>query len=397
MTYLRYWPAPALVVAASLAAMLAAACTQPEPVVVVVTATPEVRADDKLARNVASPVADTPTPPPTGAPVPANTPTLHPTNTPATASTLTPRPINTPAAASTLIPTRTPAPVPTDTPIPTNTPTPVPTSTPTPTNTPVPVVRLVLGAESSVVGYWSDGTADVEVTATLRNEGTLRLEGERELTATCIAHGDERRDCREALSLSLPDGFAPAYESFTLRLPMGATTLMFDYGESEPLILDIDVPERIVGVDREVWECYADRPQQRVEIEGEFFDGCGGWSTKTVEKWLNDVPVKVWATGDVIHIATLETVLTELAPVLALEFEWVDAEEEADFKAFVGVPPARASDLGFDPTSVHWWGFAGANVNGGEVTSGYMVIWQLDEDAVRSGSRPVKWCKSASS
>ena len=146
----------------------------------------------------------------------------------------------------------------------------------------------------------------------------------------------------------------------------------------------MDVPERILGVDRGLWECYADRPERRVEIEGELYDGCGGWSTPTVEKWLNDVPVKVWATGDATHLATLETVLTELAPVLNLEFEWVDSEEEADFKAFVGVPPARASDLGFDPTSLHWWGFAGANVNGGEVTSGYMVIWQLDEAAARS-------------
>ena len=248
----------------------------------------------------------------------------------------------------------------------------------------MPVVRLVLDAEYAVVGYWSDGTADVEVTATLRNEGTLGLDGGRDITATCMAEGDERRDCLEELSLSLPDGFAPASGGFTLRLPMGATTLMFDYEESEPLVFDVDVPERILGVDRDLWECYADRPQRRVEIEGELFDGCGGWSTTTVEKWLNDVPAKVWATGDAIHIATLETVLTELAPVLDLEFEWVESEEEADFKAFVGVPPARASELGFDPTSVHWWGFAGANANGGEVTSGYMVIWQLDEDAVHS-------------
>ena len=312
-------------------------------------------------------VANTPTPMPTDTPVPTPSHMLQPSDTPTPNGTA-------------LLAAEAPTPMPTDTPI--------PTSTPTSTNTPVPVVSPVLDAESTILGYWSDGTADVEVTATLRNDGTLRLDGVRDITATCIAEDDESRGCREELMLSLPDGFAPASGRFTLRLPMGATTLMLDYGGDEPLPLSVEVPERILGVDPVLWECYADRPQRRVEMEGELFDGCGGWSTKTVEKWLNDVPVKVWATGDAAHLATLETVLTELAPILDLEFEWVDSETEADFKAYVGVDQADATELGFDtdPTSLHYWGFAGATVNGGEATSGYMVIWQLDEDAARSVS-----------
>ena len=263
-----------------------------------------------------------------------------------------------------------------------NTPTPMPgTLTPTTTSmqsatgTSTPVLELVLDVESTVLGYWSDGTADVEVTATLRNDGTLGLDRARDITATCVAQDDERRDCREELNLALPDGFAPASDSFTLRLPMDATTLELDYGETNPLTLDVDVPERILGVDREVWECYSDRPPVQ-----DFLAGCGGWGTKTVEKWLNDVPVKVWATGDLGHIAVLETVLAELAPILNLEFEWVDVEEEADFKAFVGVPQSEADSLGVsDPFYVHEaWGFASASVNGGEATSGYIVIWHLD-------------------
>ena len=250
----------------------------------------------------------------------------------------------------------------------------------------MPVVKLVLRAESRVIGYWSDGTAEVEMTATLRNEGTLRLDGDQDITATCIAEGDERRACHKEVSVSLQDGFAPSSESFSLRLPMGMTTMTFDYGGAESLTFDVEVPERILGVDRNLWECYADRPQARVEIEGELFDGCGGWSTPTVEKWLNDVPVKVWATGDPDHIATLEAVLMELAPILNLEFEWVGSEEEADFKAFVGVPRSEAPALGFDfnPALAHYWGFASARVNGGEATSGYMVIWYTDETAFRS-------------
>ena len=240
----------------------------------------------------------------------------------------------------------------------------------------MPVVRLVLDAESTVVGYWSDGTADVEVTATLRNEGTLKLNRAQDVTATCISEGDERRDCREEMTLSLPDGFAPASESFTLRLPMGATTLTFGYGEDEPLTLEIDVPERILGVDRDLWECYVDR-------RGWDEDGCGGWHRQTVAKWLNDVPVKVWATGSPVYIAALETVLVELAPILNLEFEWVGAEQEADFKSYVGVSRSEADSFGIrDPNSEliqHFWGFAGADVGGsGEATGGSMVIWDID-------------------
>ena len=251
---------------------------------------------------------------------------------------------------------------------------------PAATHTPIPVVSLTLDASTSLVGHWSDGTADVEVTVTLRNGGTLPLDGARDITATCVSEDNERRDCREYLTLSMPDGFAPASDRFTLRLPMGATTLNVNYGESEPLTLEIDVPERILGIDRDLWDCYADRPPGGVQVDGEVFAGCGGWGVPTVEKWLNDVPVKVWATGHPDYIAVLETVLTELTPLLNLEFEWVDAEEDADFKAFVGVDRARAAEFEFDsdPTLVHVWGFASATVNRGEATSGYMVVWHTD-------------------
>ena len=188
------------------------------------------------------------------------------------------------------------------------------------------------------------------------------------------------------MTLSLPDGYGPSPANFTVRLPMGLTAMTFDYGADDPLTLNVEVPERILGVERDLWECYADRPPGGVEIDGEIFAGCGGWGTPTVEKWLNDVPVKVWVTGHPDYIAVLETVLTELATILNLEFEWVDSEEEADFKAFVGVDRADVAELGFDsdPALVHYWGFASANVNGGEATSGYIVIWHTDLTALRS-------------
>ena len=270
----------------------------------------------------------------------------------------------------------------------------MPTPTPLPTNTPVPVVKLVLDAGYAVLGYWSDGTADVEVTATLRNEGTLQLDGAGELTATCIAEGDERRACREELSLALQDGFAPASGSFTLRLPMGATTLTFDYGGDEPPNLDIDVPERILGVDREVWECYIDRPPEGWDwardalLCGTMTSALGEYPV--VEKWLSDVPVKVWATGEPDYIEHLASVLADISSVSGLGFEWVDAKEKADFVAYVGLSDSELLALsGFDSVdALHGWGGLaswGGRGRHGEIISG--VIWTkpFDDESTARG------------
>ena len=68
-------------------------------------------------------------------------------------------------------------------------------------------------------------------------------------------------------------------------------------------------PERILGVERDLFDCYADRDPPPGSSDP-FLYGCGGWATKTVEKWLNDVPVKVWATGDARYIEDFMNVLT---------------------------------------------------------------------------------------
>ena len=293
-------------------------------------------------------------------------------------------PIRSPKATAPPAPTS--AALPTATVTPTPTPTATPTSTPTPTPKPEPRVELVLEAAAVIDGYWSDGTANVTISATLRNDGDLQVDAPQTIAASCTPATEAFEDCRREITLTLPDGHRPASTDFTIRAPMGVTTVTFRYGEDKPLTLDVDVPERILGVARDLWECYNHRPPGGVEIDGDRRDGCGGWGSPTVEKWLNDVPVKVWATGDATYIAVLETVLTELAPVLDLQFEWVDSEEQADFRAYVGEPRSRAPELGFDRDKkwVDYWGFAGANVNRGEATSGYIVIWDIGVAESRS-------------
>ena len=122
----------------------------------------------------AVPLALASTPTSTRTAAPPHSPT--PTRTATTPATATP----TPTPTSTATPTVTPSPTPTATPTnsPTPTPTATPTNTPTPTPTPLPKAVLVLEADAVIEGYWSDGTANVTVSATLRNTGNLQVNPE---------------------------------------------------------------------------------------------------------------------------------------------------------------------------------------------------------------------------
>ena len=322
-------------------------------------------------------VASTPTPTRTAAPAHSPTPTRTAT-TPATATpTPTPTATATPTATPSPTPTATATPTATPTSTPTPTPTATPTNTPTPTPTPEPKTVLVLEADAVNDGYWSDGTADVTVSATLRNDGDLQVGAPQTITSTCTPAADALEGCRREIALTLPDGYRPASARFTIRAPMGVTTVMFGYDGDQSLALDVEVPERILGVVRDLWECYSHRPQQETVVNGERLNGCGGWKTPTVRKWLNDVPVKVWATGDPAYVEIIESVLADLAPVLDLAFEWVGTEGEADLRAYVGIQRSDAPDLGFEEWTDNG-GFAGSSSRRGETTSAYLVVWHGD-------------------
>ena len=246
---------------------------------------------------------------------------------------------------------------------------------------------LVLQTDVMIDGYWSDGTAGVTVSATLRNDGDLQVDAPQTIAATCTPAAE---GCDTELILDLPDGYRPATAEFTIRAPMGGTTVTFGYGEGKSHALDVEVPERILGVARDLWECYSHRPRQGTVVNGERLDGCGGWGSSTVRKWLNDVPVKVWATGDPNYVYTLETVLADLAPTLGLEFERVGSEDQADLRAYMGIQRSDAPELGFAEWTDNG-GFAGASPGSGETTSGYFVVWQInDPERFRSPSDIVR-------
>ena len=348
------------------------ACSQQAPAVTV--APPMTTAE---VQTGATPVLD---PSPAFLPMPATTPivatsatayaqpTAEFTPTVVATETSTPNQKHTPIA--------TPEPPPpadgeaTDTPVPT-------TPTPEPTATPVPVVNLVLDAETSVKGYWSEGSADVTLGFVLSNEGDLPHTTVQVVKLSCLEALETLSGCDEEVSLALEDGFGPASGSFNLRMPTGVYRVALGYGSEEPLIVGVEVPPRILGVERDLFECYADR-EHAGDPRDSFLYGCGGWDQRAVEKWLNDVPIKVWAVGDPLYIESFREVLEYLSPILDLNFIWVASEQEADLRGYVGVHREDIDHLGFAPGLVDYGGFADASTVGGEAVSGYVVVWDHD-------------------
>lgn len=234
-----------------------------------------------------------------------------------------------------------------------------------------PATRLALEVEASPRDeYWSDGTANVDVAFSLRNEGYAPLEGEQTVTFACLREEKIVEGCGGEATVSLEDGFGPSVaEPLILRMPMGATLMEAEYGAEEADNFEVTVPERILGVERDVWECFSDRPGSGADNEG-----CGGWFSETIVKWDQSKPVKVWSTGDEDYIAILKESLEELAPLLNLEFQHVDSEDEADIRALSGVSIEEAKGLDFycehSWGCASWWGDV-TNV----IDSGTIGVW----------------------
>ena len=264
--------------------------------------------------------------------------------------------------------------IPTTMPTKTSTPTAVPTSTPT--ATPVPEKRLVLDTETTLLGYWSDGTANIGLKLMLRNEGRVPLENSQQVSVTCTLNDSGVPGCNVDRELYLPDGFASAATDLAFRVPTGPVKFYIDYGSDEPYILPVNVAERILGVDRDTWACYSDRS---VANNAEGDHGCYGWNRPTVEKWRSGSTVRVWATGNDNYIrAFRETLDEQLSKVLNLTFEWVENERDADYVAILGM---STSDVLPDrwANCPHAWGCGGPiDVRGGEVRKADLIVYHLE-------------------
>ena len=125
-----------------------------------------------------------------------------------------------------------------------------------------PPVALALDATVNVLGYWSDGTAEVEFALSLGNAGYRPVEDALAIAVTCYRDdGPPMGDCGGAVdSVALRNGFGPAERVTRLRVPMGVELRAALPDGAAKSDNSFTVPERILGVDRDVWECFSDRP-----------------------------------------------------------------------------------------------------------------------------------------
>ncbi len=242
-------------------------------------------------------------------------------------------------------------------------------------------MELTLDAEASVGGYWSDGTANVEITATLHNEGDLGLDEAVRLTVACRHDSTVVNSCDQETSVSLPDGFGPVTETLTMRSPAGKVGFEIDFGGEKFQILPVDVPKRIVGVNRDVWECFSDTSKVNT-IRWDEGVGCAAWMHETVRKWGKESPVKVWLNGPDGFAAEFKDVLTDLSPIVNLRFEWVDAERDAEISAYIGLTLSEVQSIGLECYSIESLGCVNsrANSRSGEVLGDEVIVYNLWPD-----------------
>ena len=260
---------------------------------------------------------------------------------------------------------------------------------------PAPVIKLKLDVSPHrVVGYWSDGTADIEGTVTLTDENGGQFVEAQPVEVTCAQDdGVPPELCHWRADL-LGGGLATDSVDFRLRVPMGRVTLIFTYGGVNSTLetweLQVYVPERIVGIARETWDCYVDRtpdPTEENALGKLDFYGCGGWKSGTeVHKLKATRSVVLWATGDDRYMDILRESIDELSPILNLDVKWTDLETQATFEAYVGIPREEWADYGLTgitPGLLRAGGFARSTIkSSGEVVPKDIVVWRTEREWV---------------
>ena len=267
-----------------------------------------------------------------------------------------------------------------------------PTPSATPSTTPVsaatPDASLALEVTAELAGYYSSDEAGVDVTLSLSDTQRPWREGVQTISIVCRRGTVIVAGCNDELKVTLLGDGGSVTQSATLRTPMGGVSFEFEFGGIEPLTLPFDVPQRILGVERDVWECFRDEPDtlDPSEDNNGYYGDCAGWGrgNSAMWKWNQDIPVNVWATGREDYIATLNETLYELSPLLGLDFARVNSRRDATLKAYMGIPKSRVVSAGFPEYCAGEYiaGCGGPDwiTHSGVVESGAFGVWRyLDE------------------
>ena len=211
---------------------------------------------------------------------------------------------------------------------------------------PPQVRRPDLETESAVRGYWSDGTVDLDIVAALRNEGIQRLSpGLRLIKLQCSHNDGAATACGPAGEIALPKEILSDAAEMLVRVPAGKVILTFNHSIGDQNVLTVNVPERIVGVDRQVWGCFIDTSNlgkpRNDQSEG---IGCAAWTKEWIVKWRQADPIKLWTQGQDSWMKEFLKVLDGLSQLLNLSFMPAQNEDKADIVAHMGVPHIEGGD-----------------------------------------------------
>lgn len=257
------------------------------------------------------------------------------------------------------------------------------------TTPPVPeqIWTLARTSEPDVASYWSDGSANVELDLTFINNGT---EEPSSVTILCTREDNLIEDCGGEVVLELVPDVYPTVMHQSLRLPTGETTLNFDVGTEHQTALVATVPERIIGVDRDVWDCFSDtsflddNAENNAEGAGAHLKddlgiGCAGWDATHIKKWPGGETINVWVNGEASYVEVLKETLEDLAVLLNLQYKYVPNRSDADLVVFTGWPKDDA-----ETTDLLCTEFAGCARNSwdndGRITRSEIAIWSYDSD-----------------
>ena len=200
--------------------------------------------------------------------------------------------------------------------------------------------------ESEVVGYWPDGTASLEIAAGLTNWDELGIEEPLPMATECNREGTPVGDCDFSIA------FGPLFEAtgvkevFTIRVPAGRLSLILEHGGTPPTEFQLDVPLRIVGFPRNVWECFSDTSTADTVFEKIHGIGCAGWEADTIEKRDPFSSVEVFVQGPEGFTGEFSEVLAYLSQIMNLQFQQVDSSADAEVVAYIGAEysPARSGE-----------------------------------------------------
>ena len=252
----------------------------------------------------------------------------------------------------------------------------------------VAYVQLDYDYAFAVGGYWSDGSANVSISVTVGNMGVGAFDDVAKVSYRCsgaTANDDVRTG---VFDISLPNGFGPVTNSVTLRSSPGTVGCRFATREGA-VEEGFQIPAKVVGISREVWECYSD---SQVNRHGDI--GCAGRESATVVKWETEEPITVWATGSPKYIEVLWESLGELGPLLGMRFTRADEEEGAQLKAYVGITrdqgpvnlrSGRCADASGCASIRPGWS--------GIVRSAQIGVWTVDSDWYERVGLVDRWIK----